>query len=252
MSPRCVFLTFGGPSPGYRARVTTLCDQATRTGVFDAVHGFTDLDLKDDPAFWPQHGAFLASHPRGYGHWLWKPYLIQRTLATLQDEDILVYLDAGCTINLDGAARLAEYLAMVRTNPFGLLAFQLKGCTERQYTKRAVLDAMGLPDHRRDTDQYLGGILLMRRTSHTLQFVRNWFEMGTAFSYGWIDDGRGPDEDPRFRDHRHDQSLYSVLIKTYAANPDAPPVCTLPDETYFFPDWNTGRAYPFWATRIRQ
>ena len=247
-------MTFGGPTPNYHARVRDLCQQAAQMGVFTDIHGFTDQDLRDDPNFWPQHGDFLANHPRGYGYWLWKPYLIHRTLATLQDGDLLIYADAGCTLNPDGAARLAAYLELLRTNFFGMVAFRLTH-PERHYTKRALLDGMGTSADQRASGQYMATVVMLKHTSYTLQFTRNWFNMGTFASYHWINDAHGQDpEDPAFRDHRHDQSLYSVLIKTYEDSPDSPPICTLQDETWFHPRWSEdaqAQAFPFWATRNR-
>ncbi len=30
--------------------------------------------------FWKKHGTFIESNPRGYGYWLWKPFIIKETL----------------------------------------------------------------------------------------------------------------------------------------------------------------------------
>ena len=51
--------------------------------------------------------------------------------------------------------------------------------------------------------------------------------------------------DHRFLEHRHDQSIFSLIAKKNN-------FFVIPDETYWNPDWNvSGKNYPIWATRLR-
>ena len=51
---------------------------------------------------------------------------------------------------------------------------------------------------------------------------------------------------PEFIEHRHDQSIFSLLVKQ--SNQHA----IIPDETEWFGDWiGMGDKYPIWATRHR-
>ena len=285
----CVFMTFGGPTEGYHRRVHTLCQQARQFPMFTHIHGFTETDLQADEVFWKQHGAFIEANPRGYGYWLWKSYLILRTLSQLQENDVLLYVDAGCTLNVEGLPQMEEYMNLVRQNFFGMVAFQLdSNCSIGKYTKRAVLDwfheknaALGTEsgtelgtelgtgsgtgrtnslersgrewfnDAIEQSGQYIGGVVLLKKTSFTMQFMEKWYHMSHASNYTWLNDTKIGEENPMFIDHRHDQSIYTLLIKTFEANHELPPIVTLPDETFFYPDWTHGRPYPIWATRIR-
>ncbi|MFM8708901.1 MAG: hypothetical protein ACKOHK_12710, partial [Planctomycetia bacterium] len=56
--------------------------------------------------------------------------------------DLLVYCDAGCSLNAEGRSRLEEYLALAAADPAGVLAFSLDG-TVGEWTKRAALAALG-------------------------------------------------------------------------------------------------------------
>lgn len=40
----------------------------------------------------------------GYG--IWKPYIVNQKLSEIYDNDILVYLDAGCSINIRGGDQI--------------------------------------------------------------------------------------------------------------------------------------------------
>ena len=235
-------ITFGGPYPAYHERVKIVCEQAKKLNIFDDVRGFDETSLKSDTEFWNAHGEFVEKNQRGYGHWLWKPYLIKRTLADLSENDILVYMDAGCTINPYGIQRLNEYIDLLNSNDrgYGVLSFQM-GTLEYKFTKKKVLDIFQADNEMKTSGQYMATIVLLRKNAHSQDFVNKWY--GLASTHTLIDDSRSDVEYPGFIDHRHDQSIYSCLCKKLGT-------IRLEDETNFYPDWERGKHSPFWATRL--
>ena len=61
-------------------------------GGFDEIIGYSPEDI--DREFYVKHKNIL-DQKRGCGFWLWKPYLINRTLQKLSYGDYLFYSDAG-------------------------------------------------------------------------------------------------------------------------------------------------------------
>lgn len=57
------FLTFGGPTIGYRNRVNQVVDEIEieKFNIFDKVFGFTDDILKQDKFFWQTSWSFFRS-----------------------------------------------------------------------------------------------------------------------------------------------------------------------------------------------
>ena len=246
------FITFGGPTPNFHTRVNEICTQASLIpGLFTNVTGYTDRDLKTDSTFWEKHGNFIESNPRGYGYWLWKPYLIKKTLDSMNDGDVLIYADAGCYLNLNALSvkRLYEYIEMVKNTPLGLLSFQMEHLPEYKYTKRRTIrDIIGLvanPTTNRiiRTGQCMATVVIMRKTPLSVGFVNEWWRY--AENYNIINDLRCELEHPELIDHRHDQSIYSILAKKHGAT-------LIKDETFFYPNWKEeGANYPFWAIRAK-
>lgn len=257
------FLTFGGGTEGYRKRVVDLVKSVKSYNVFDNVIGINDFTLKTYDDFWKHHSKFLEENKRGYGYWLWKSYIIKKTLSDLKSDDILVYCDAGCMFNFLGIERLNEYFDMVNKSKYGILSFQMK-ITEKLYTKRLLFEYFrdhldeikktspipymsGLTKENcirflENTNQCVGGIVVIRKTEHSVNFFNKLYEI--ASNYDLINDKR-TNEIKEFVDHRHDQSVYSLLCKTIGST-------LIPDETFFHPNWfEDGAKYPFWATRIR-
>lgn len=243
-----VFISFGGPASNYHNRVHSIGEQAKSTSWFTDVHTFTEADLIKDSEFWGVNGEFMSKHCRGFGYWLWKPYIIYKTLQSLNDDDILVYADAGCTINISGSKRFEEYIQLLNDSPFGLVCFQLGGCQEKVYTKNAVFQHFQPTESQIESDQIMATVCLIRKTSFSKALVQEWFL--TSSMHHLINDERG-NEKSEFKDHRHDQSIFSMTVKKYSDVPYLPSPIKLADETYFAPNWQDGKDFPFLATRIR-
>lgn len=88
--------------------------QAHRFNIFDNIVCVTDKDLQNDNDFWPKHSRFINSNPRGYGYWLWKPYIILKQLELLNDGDILFYADCGCELNIRGLPKMNNYISLTK------------------------------------------------------------------------------------------------------------------------------------------
>ena len=92
-----------------------------------------------------------------------------------------------------------------------------------------------------ETRQILGGIFLVRKCKAACSIIQEWCSLSA--NYALIDDRPSISENHEtFREHRHDQSLLSILAKIRDAT-------VLEDETYWHPDWKAGAKYPIWALR---
>jgi hypothetical protein len=85
---RKVYLTFGHK-----------CCSTSKARACKAARNYVDeclaLDMSDlDPEFRHQNSMSLQTQ-RGGGLWLWKPYLINKTLHALSDGDYVMYADTG-------------------------------------------------------------------------------------------------------------------------------------------------------------
>ena len=159
----------------------------------------------------------------------------------LKENDILAYVDCGCTVNNIASKRLLEYVDMVDASPFGMISHHMAHLPEVKYTKRELVDYLSPTTSMMESGQFVAGIQFMRKNDHTMNIVNEWYRI--ACMHELIDDVIGPNQNPRFIDHRHDQSIYSLLVKKYGT-------VSIPDETYF-EDWKLGVDSPFLATRIK-
>jgi hypothetical protein len=248
------FFSFGcnGHTGSYRKRLEIISQEARNLGTFDDVFAYTDQDISGCP-----YEEFIRDpkNRRGFGYWLWKPYFIQQIMQhKMADGDILVYADSGCTVNPGGLERFLQYDEMLDANPFGLISFHLYACFDKEYCKRDLIDYMHTHPDDLETTQIIGTVMLFKKTSYSMEFVNRWLEIATMDKYRFIrdvDPQRDPEPYPDFQDHRHDQSIFSLLVKSIVRDPErAIKPIVLPDETYFPYAWQTlGARFPFWGTR---
>ena len=238
------FITFSANTPQYpnlTKRNKIVCEQAKSLQYFDKIIGYTDQDLKRDIEYWGKYGNFIESNPRGYGFYSWKSYVVRRTLKDMNDDDILVYIDAGCTINTYAKKRLEEYVDMVTKSKHGIISFQMD-LSSQKYTKNELFEYMNSSAEDQKKNQFVAGILILRKNENTRRIVDEWYRVSHIPEM--INDERRFIQHPDFIDHRHDQSILSILFHKYGS-------IVIPDETFFYPDWKNGLDYPFWATRVK-
>lgn len=69
------FITFGSHS-NFIDTGKRLIKQVTDINLFTETKLYSVDDLKNDIDFWNRHNIFISNNKRGYGYWLWKPYII--------------------------------------------------------------------------------------------------------------------------------------------------------------------------------
>jgi hypothetical protein len=235
---KIIFLTFGGPTTNYHNAVKRICKEAQDFELFDEIYGYTDDDLKSDNDFWSKHGEFIENNKRGYGYWIWKPFLIQKKLSEINYGDFLIYADCGCEINKNGKKRFLEYIELINNDckQYGLLSFQMNHL-EKLYTKSEIFKFFDVDDNIKNSGMCVATMQIIKKTHHSIDIINKWLE---NMHYNLINDKCNV-ENECFVDNRHDQSIYSVIVKKYGS-------IKLPDETWY-ENWNDGQQIPILAKR---
>lgn len=198
----------------------------------------------------------ILNMPRIGGYGIWRPYIIKESLSKINDGEILVYLDAGCTLNMKGKDRFQQYVDFVNESPFGIISFQMNEHSEKKWTTEQIFKYFNVSEDSlvRETGQYLDGILIMRKCSHVEKLINIWLK-AVYENVLMFTDNYNNDQNSYFKDNRHEQSVFSVIRKLHGS-------VIIPDETWFRPADRSyapygafgeerSLIYPFWATRIR-
>jgi hypothetical protein len=204
------FISFG--SPKFYGTLERIKNEALNSGFFDIVNVFTEKDI---PEFMEQHRDFIHNNSRGFGYYLWKSYFIKKYLSTISEGDILFYLDAGCSVNKNGKARFEEYVQICLESPFKNISFQYDRDEnlEYKYTKGDLFEYLKTNTNDMNSGQILSGVIILQKCDFTVNLINSCYD--TSCIYNLIDDSpsKYPNH-PQFIEHRHDQSVFSLLRKS--------------------------------------
>lgn len=150
---------------------------------------------------------------RGYGYWRWKPFLVAQAMEKLHEGDVLIYTDCGNFWNPGGTKRFAEYLSML-SEERPVVAFQ-EPFLEKDWNKGETLRALGVYNEPSVclSLQLWGGAFFLMKCPRTMQFVKQWQSLNETDGDLFTDRRSRVSNLLGFREHRHDQSVFSVLVK---------------------------------------
>lgn len=238
-SPRIFFITFGAGDKDIKAAAKRLGNQAFDSGFFDDIEVLSESDLPDEVM--SLFSPLRFDQIRGFGFWAWKPYLINKKIESLQDGDVLVYLDAGFEINPSGGHRFTYYLDFVARNDF--LVFPIPH-QQRYWVKPHSSLNIEKQDYFRN--QVYAGFIMLKVSDTSRRIVRRWYDLSFEDRGSALTDlvEKGQALEPGFMEHRHDQAILSHVVIS-----EKLPVLDR-DETSHTP-WINGYYYPFLCLRNR-
>ena len=173
-------------------------------------YGYKPKDIDHD---FREKNKYILEKGRGNGYWLWKPYFLYKTLKEKLDYgDYLIYSDAAI-MYVDLAQKLVDFL---KEKKLDMYLHRLPHL-ERQYTKRDAFILLGVDQpFYAETGQFNAAFQIYRKTKFTEFFLEEYLyyaqdkriitDDANELGVGNYDD---------FRDHRHDQSILSLLTKKY-------------------------------------
>ena len=207
-----IFISFGGPSDKYHDALTRICNQAKSAKIFDKVIGYTETDLQNDTEFWDKHKGFIESNVKGYGYWIWKSYINYKTIAMVDDDDIIVYADCGCELQINNIDRLKFYIDVVKNNDVGILVFN-GFFLEEKYTKMDTILNLYCGNYDiSNSNQIVATAFVYRKCNNTENIMSLWYRKSCI--YHLINDTASISQNSLiFKDHRHDQSVFSLIVK---------------------------------------
>ena len=157
-------------------------------------------------------------YPRGYGYYLWKPYIILQKLNEISDNDIILYADSRC--HLRGKCNWLE--DFMKNIEYDIACWNMYH-KETFYTRSDIFNRLNI---KLDLDkgnlfQTAATFIAFRKNNQTLKFVNEWYTFMNNNKDIINDvnlDKRTIEcmKNPGFIENRHDQSVFSLLIKKYS------------------------------------
>lgn len=168
-----------------------------------------------EPLYRQKYSHLLNNYTRGSGYWMWKSHIIKQSMRKIDEGDIILYVDSGQTIINDLTFVFNKCLEN------NIVFFDNRGdnCipfTNRKWTKRDAYILMDCDSEEYyDAKQVDASIQLYKKCDFTKKFLDEFDEYSQNENI--ISDLPNITKEnlPEFYDHRHDQSILSILAKKY-------------------------------------
>lgn len=168
-----------------------------------------------DEAFKNENRA-IWDNKRGYGYWIWKPYIANKTLKLMKEGDFLVYMDAGACFTAD----IHILTDIMNRDKIDIMIFCLHSI-EKYYTKRDALILMECdsPEYI-ETPQRCATYFLLRKSAYSENFIDEWLKYAKDRRIITNDENvMGLPNYEGFVENRHDQTILSLLSKKWGIKP---------------------------------
>ena len=185
---------------GYAAARKYNVKMACQKGNVDRVFEYCEKDLDEE---FLKKNSRIFSGARGAGYWLWKPYVVDKTLKQLKEGDYLFYCDSGAFLTGD----LHVLTGFMERRGLDFMCFELE-LPEKHWTKRDIFIKLGCDrSEYTETKHRCATYFLIRKTERTSSFVKEWLEYAQIYELISDEDNviYKQDNYDGFRENRHDQ-----------------------------------------------
>lgn len=199
-------ITYGNEK--YNSAKSLNCKMAKKYGA-DKVISYGPEDIDED---FKRTNATIWNAPRGGGYWIWKPYILLKTIRMLGPEDYLIYSDAGSIF----VNKIAYLTRAMEKEGCDLMVFSVAHL-EKVYSKRDAFVLMDCDEPAyAETPQRLGTYIVCKNTPFVVSFLNEW--QSYILDERIVTDNEnvcGKENYEGFRGNRHDQTALSLLTKKY-------------------------------------
>ena len=206
------FVTYGDNKFEDAKKIIT--KQAELTGEFDSVFAYGENDVSEE-----LKESAIFKIKRGGGVWSWKPDVIWQSMQRFEEGDVIVYCDAGCT--LQKAKEWKWYWKKLKKHDIIAQRILMRN---DHYTRKELLDQyMGTNGKGWSyCYQYQATVVVVVVSDFTRCFIKEWRDLMIkypTFAMDVTEEERNL-QHPTLIENRHDQAIYSTLIYKYLNNPE--------------------------------
>jgi len=185
-------------------------ESALETGNFDDVFEY-DPSLIDETFLQEYHN--ILSSKRGAGYWLWKPYIILDALEEVECGDVVVYADSA-SVFINSFDPIFDKCV---NESRGIVGFQLEDFHKNsRWTKGDCFYNLNVNKYA-DLPQVMASFIAICKNDFSLDFINQWLSACCVESSITDSENVYQENFSDFEDHRHDQSIFSLLCRKYDA-----------------------------------
>ena len=153
---------------------------------------------------------------RGGGYFIWRPYIFYKLLNLINNNDIIIYADAGCTINnnIEVIDNLKKYINILHDSKSGILGFRNPNI-ESIWTKSDIFNYFGVLNNEviTNTRQFCTNRMMIKKNENSLNIFSKYWDIALNNPHFFDDSESIIPNFSNFIENRHCQSVLSSLYK---------------------------------------
>ena len=204
------FLVYNDESGEYDENIQQLTESVKTFSHFEVIiFNKKDIDLK-----FKEQNEDILTKKRGGGYWLWKPYIINETLKNIDEQDILFYCDSKYYFT--EPFKNLFYNKMQKD----IIIWKNKPNESSYYLKQwCKMDVIKKYNMYNETFIYnceicWAGCIVLRKTTTVSNLIKRWLLI-CCNENDITDIPSTISNSPDYSEHRHDQSLLSIVLHEF-------------------------------------
>ncbi len=236
-----IFISYGDSK--YFIHRKRIAFQAKSFSFFDHIQIYNRNDISKE---FSEKYKYIFNQKKGGGYFIWKIFMILEQLNNMEEQDILLYVDSGCTLNKNGKDRLVEYFDMLHNSNKSMLLFRSPNLIEREW---ATSEALNFFNFEKDSIEatstsFIATAYFIKKTDFSIKFFQEYLNIINSDN-NLITDfyANTRVQENYFKAHRWDQTILSLMSKKHNN------YLEVKDETYFLLNPDEQYVYPILAVR---
>jgi hypothetical protein len=211
-----IFITFGAGRNGWKRAAKRLSKQAEKGQRFKEIINLNSTWLRNEDREIYELVSQIMNRcgNRGFGYWAWKPALLNWAACVYPDSPIL-YIDAGSNLDFDDSLGEIFDAHLSQAQNRETFAWALRNHSEFEWTKKELIQEFNLNDIQLRSSQIQSGYIYLAASKSRLDFVRSYREIALRKNGFLLTDEISLPQHYKFIEHRHDQSVLSLLWKSF-------------------------------------
>jgi hypothetical protein len=207
------FLIYDDETMIYKSNIERLIESIKKYSDFEIIL-FKKSHIDSDIDFSEKNKKILNSK-RGGGYWLWKPYIINNVLNKIKNGDSLFYLDSSYYFIEDFTNLYNDKEILIFSNKPNETTNHFKGlCKMDVILKYNMFDKVFIDN----AEDCWGGAIIIKKSINSVKYIKEWLDMCCIYE-NITDSPSIAENSNEYIEHRHDQSLLSIILYKYNIQP---------------------------------
>ena len=209
---RKIYLVTFDNSPKYAAIARSFVKTYEKVGIYK--HYRWHQSIMEKTLFF-KNNKYIFSHRKGFGGWIWKPFIIYDALKKIDNGDYVYYQD--CFNDLRGFQyNVRPVIDFMEKSNIDILPGLMEPYYNKAFTKTALLKHFNFDNNGisfLNKNHICASPIFIKKNENTLNIIKEWLDLCQIPEYIL------PHPNPTNVQHNYDMSIWNCILEKYKIKP---------------------------------